>query len=308
MRRPRLGAIVGGRRRRRLGAGVALIAVVAVVAFLVLDNHSSSPSNAAGASETGGAATVARRDLVETDTESGTLSYSDPQTVYNRLSGTVTWLPQVGRKVRPGGTLYKVDGHPVILMNGSTPAYRTLAPEVSDGADVLQLNRNLVQLGFNPDGIVVDDVWQPATTVGVELFQESLGEAPTGSLSFGQIVFLSGPQLISAVDTTLGSNGSGGSGSGGSSSQASAVVSVPRPEFVSLTTTTGPSDTSTSTSSRRRRPRRPRRRPPRRPRRLRRLRLPAPRPRRPRRPPRATRAVGAGTPSRTAPRTSSSAP
>ena len=46
-----------------------------------------------------GAATVQRRDLVETDTESGTLSYADPQTVYDRLSGTITWLPAVGRAI-----------------------------------------------------------------------------------------------------------------------------------------------------------------------------------------------------------------
>jgi hypothetical protein len=249
MRRPRLGAIVGGRRRRRLGAGLALLAVVVVVVLVVLGNRSSSPSNAAAANATGGATTVARRNLVQTDTESGTLSYNNPQTVYNRLGGTITWLPQIGREIRPGGTLYKVDGQPVILMNGSTPAYRTLSPAVSDGADVLQLNRNLVRLGFDPDGIVVDDIWQPATTVGVELFQESLGEAPTGTLSFGQIVFLRGPQLIATVDATLGSNGGGGSGAGGgSTSSARAVVSTSHPEFVSLTTATTPTDTSTSTS------------------------------------------------------------
>ena len=57
-------------------------------------------------------------------------------------------------------------GVPVILMNGTTPAYRDLNSSDSDGPDILELNRNLVALGFNPDGIVVDDVWQPATTAG----------------------------------------------------------------------------------------------------------------------------------------------
>ena len=250
MRRPRLSAIAGGISRRRVGAGLALIAVIAVVAVVVLANRSSSPSTAAGASQTGGAATVARRDLVQTDTESGTLSYSDPQTVYNRLGGTITWLPPVGREIKPGGTLYKVDGQPVILMSGRTPAYRTLSPAVGDGNDVLQLNRNLVRLGFNPDGIVVDDVWQPATTIGVELFQESLGEAPTGTLSLGEVVFLPGPQLISTVDGTVGANASGGSAAAGSSaSQASAVVDPSPPEFVSLTTSTTTSTGEAPTST-----------------------------------------------------------
>jgi hypothetical protein len=96
MSRATLGRLSGG-RRRRIGAALALIAVVAVVVIIVLSSGSSSPSNAAAnASTATGAATVQRRNLVETDTESGTLSYADPQTVYNRLSGTITWLPNVG--------------------------------------------------------------------------------------------------------------------------------------------------------------------------------------------------------------------
>jgi cell division septation protein DedD len=248
MRRPSLGAIAGGRRRRRVGAALALLAVIAVVVVVVLDNSSSAPpSAAANASQATGAATVERRNLTETDTEAGTLSYDGPQTVYNRLGGTITWLPQIGQKIKPGGTLYKVDGEPVTLMDGGTPAYRTLAPGITDGADVLELNRNLARLGFDSDGIVVDDVWQAATTVGVELFQESLGETPTGTLTLGQVVFLPGPQLVSTVDGTLGGDGGGGSGAAGSSGTSASVTLAPaQPEFVSLTTT---STTSSATAT-----------------------------------------------------------
>ncbi len=120
MHRPRLGALAGGTRRRRVGAGLALLAVIAVVVIVILDNSaSSSPNAAADASQVGGAATVERRNLTETDTEAGTLSYNNPQTVYNRLGGTITWLPNVGQEIKPGGTLYKVDGQPVILMDGA---------------------------------------------------------------------------------------------------------------------------------------------------------------------------------------------
>ena len=38
--------------------------------------------------------------------------------------------------IKPGGTLYKVDGEPVILMDGTTPAYRDSAASDSDGADI----------------------------------------------------------------------------------------------------------------------------------------------------------------------------
>lgn len=242
--------------RRRLGAAVALVAVVAVVLFIVLSSGSSSPGNAAAnASTATGAATVQRRNLIATDTESGTLSYADAQTVYNRLSGTITWLPNVGQVIHPGGTLFKVDGEPVVLMDGGTPAYRDLSASDSSGEDILQLNRNLVRLGFNPDGIVIDDEWQAATTAGVDLFQASLGEAETGVLTLGQIVFLPGDQLVSTVDGTVGSTGGGGS----SNSNASTAVDPPAPQFVSFhvagtttpttgTTTTTPT-TGTSTGS-----------------------------------------------------------
>jgi hypothetical protein len=165
--------------------------------------------------------------------------------VYNRLSGTITWLPAVGQVIKPGQALYRVDGAPVILMDGTTPAYRDLNSSDSDGQDILQLNRNLVALGFNPDGIVVDDVWQAATTAGVELYQESLGETETGSIALGKIVFLPGPQLISTVDATVGSNGSGGSNPSGSSASYEPSA-TPAPEFVDLKTTTAPTTTTTT--------------------------------------------------------------
>ena len=227
MARPRLGRVTGG--GGRLAAGVALLVAIVVVVVIVV-NASSGPSagTAAGAATGSGAATVERQNLTETDTESGTLSYSNPQTVYDRLGGTITWLPAAGDEIKPGQTLYKVDGQPVVLMSGDTPAYRTLSPDISDGPDVLQLNRNLVRLGFNADGITVDDVWQAGTTLGVEQFQESLGQTPTGALSLGQIVFLPGPQLISTVEGTLGA------GSGSSNASASTIVGASRPEFVSL--------------------------------------------------------------------------
>ena len=240
------------RGRTRIAAALALVVVIAVILIVVLDSGSpSTPASSANAADVTGAATVQRRDLVETDTESGTLSYADPQTVYNRLSGTITSLPNVGQLIKPGGTLFRVNGEPVTLMNGSTPAFRALGPSDTAGADILQLNRNLVALGFNPDGIVIDDVWQAATTAGVELFQASLGETETGTLELGQVVFMSGAQLISAVDGTLGSTGGGGgSNASNPASSASTTVDPPAPEFVSLQTNNCPgSGSSTSTAT-----------------------------------------------------------
>jgi hypothetical protein len=223
-------------RGGRVAASLALLIAVGVVVTIVLRPGSPSPSRATDAAGSSSAtATVQRRDLVQTDTESGTLGHGNPQTVYDRLSGTITWLPSVGQVIAPGQALFRVAGQPVILMNGSTPAYRDLGPSDSDAQDVLQLNRNLVALGFNSAGIVVDDAWQAATTAGVDDLQASLGETETGTLKLGQVVFLSGDRLVSSVAVQLGS-------------QAALRTAVaPTPQFVSLTTTGTITGTATAT-------------------------------------------------------------
>ncbi len=138
------------RRRGRWVATLALVAVAVVVVAIVVSNN-SAPSHSTGAGTTAtGAATVQRRNLVATDTESGTLSYANQQTVYNRLSGTITWVPQVGQVIRPGHALFTVDNKPVLLMSGSTPAYRDLTASAVSGPDVYELNRNLVGARIQP--------------------------------------------------------------------------------------------------------------------------------------------------------------
>jgi hypothetical protein len=253
-----------GRRlagRARVVVVGALLVAGTVVAGLVISAGSTTPSRGPASSTTGsGTTAVQRRNLVETDTESGTLSYAASHTVYNRLSGTITWLPGVGQLIKRGQALFRVDNKPVILLYGSTPAYRDLDSSDSSGPDIRELNANLVALGYNPDGIVVDDTWQTATTAGVETFQKALGETENGKLPLGRVVFLPGKQLVNSLDGTVGS-GSGGSGSG-SSTAGYIPADAPSPEFVSYhgsstgttgrtgaTATTPTTTTSTSTTS-----------------------------------------------------------
>jgi hypothetical protein len=193
------------RHRGRWVASLALLAVAAVVVVIVVSNNKPSTGGSVAGTTATGAATVQRRNLVATDTESGTLSYAGSQTVYNRLSGTITWVPAVGRVIHAGQTLFDVDNKPVMLMDGATPAYRELSSTDVSGPDVYELNKNLVDLGYDPDGIVVDDEWQDATTAGIDELQYRLGATETGSLTLGQVVFLPGPQMVQTVDTTVGS-------------------------------------------------------------------------------------------------------
>ena len=71
-------------------------------------------------------ATIVRRTLIESTTVDGTLGYGSTQTVYDRLSGTYTWLPPSGVVITRGGTLFRLDELPVVLMYGAVPAYRAL--------------------------------------------------------------------------------------------------------------------------------------------------------------------------------------
>lgn len=235
------------RWRRVALAVVAIVGVVVAVGVIVASG--GSPSSGGGNARAG-AALVARRNLVATDTESGTLGYAASETVYDRLSGTVTSLPAVGEVIRQGQTLFRVDDTPVVLFDGGTPAYRVLSPSDRAGPDILELNRDLKALGFDSgDQIVADDVWQSATTAAVDLWQGSLGLAETGSIPLGRIVFLPGAQRVTAVNTVLGSTGqsaaSGSSASGSGAGGSTATPVVGRAELVRFTTTT----TSTLTTT-----------------------------------------------------------
>jgi hypothetical protein len=67
--------------------------------------------------------------------------------VFNQARGTCTQLPEAGDKVDCGDVLYRVNDKPVLLLCGSTPAYRSLSRGES-GPDVTELNANLVDLGY----------------------------------------------------------------------------------------------------------------------------------------------------------------
>ncbi len=96
-----------------------------------------------------GSELVERRTLVDSATVDGTLGYGASRPALDRRGGTLTWLPRTGATIHPGERIFEVDGDPVILMDGTTPAWRTLQ-RGDEGADVLQLERNLAALGHDP--------------------------------------------------------------------------------------------------------------------------------------------------------------
>jgi hypothetical protein len=157
-------------------------------------------------------AAVERRTLSDQISQSGTLTYraqpdGSPYTVFNRARGTYTKLPSSGDHVGCGGVLYRVNNKPVLLLCGSTPAYRSLS-EGDRGPDVAELNTNLVDLGYatraqlNPSS----DSFSAATAAALQKLQAKLGEDQTGSLALGQVVFLPESLRIATVSGELGAS------------------------------------------------------------------------------------------------------
>jgi peptidoglycan hydrolase-like protein with peptidoglycan-binding domain len=230
-------------RSRRLAAAVALAAGVLAVAGGGLAVTSGGNDADAQQASTGTSTTeIVRQDLVETQSADGTLGYADERTVMTTRAGSVTWLPAVGSTVKTNQRLFQVDGENVYLLDGTTPAWRTLEPGLT-GEDVHQLERNLRELGHDPDhDIDVDRTWDAGTTAAVRRWQDAKGLEQTGNIELGRIAFEPGDRRIAEQSVTLGgptSSGTGASGeSGGSGDSASATDGASSQSAVLVTTST----------------------------------------------------------------------
>lgn len=200
-----------------LAAGV-YIQTVHPDGFDLADPLSHRPQSTASAqtNDAGTAtATVQRMSLSETTSVTGTLGYEGDYAVVGRTSGTVTWLPGLGEVIHQGEVLYRTDGNPVVLLYGSVPAYRDLAAGATaddvTGADVAELNQDLVNLGYVHEDDVSSgwDEYNWATVDGVKKLQKSLDLDQTGKLSLGDVVFLPTAVRVTALDVNLGGSARG---------------------------------------------------------------------------------------------------
>jgi peptidoglycan hydrolase-like protein with peptidoglycan-binding domain len=191
--------------RRRLAVAGAGLAAVGTATALVAFAGSSGTGSANTPPHTGATATIERRDLIQTDDEPGALGYRDSRMAYTALAGTVTWLPAPGAVIATNHRLLALDGKPVVLMNGSVPMYRALSSGVADGADVRELETDLVALGYDPNrAITVDDHYSSATAAAVNRWKEAHGLTQNGQVELGRIVFLPGARRITTLDVHIG--------------------------------------------------------------------------------------------------------
>jgi hypothetical protein len=200
------------KRRGLLGGGVAVFVAVGGVVLAVTGPYGDDGKPATRAGDWTALVAVREGPLSSQVSQSGTLSYSagadgTPYSVVNQARGTYTWVPAAGTQVDCGDTLYKVGEKPVILICGSTPAYRNLA-EGDDGKDVRALNKTLVNEGYADKSELDPDSghfgWE--TAVALEKLQDKRGADVTGRLDLGQAVFLPGPLRISKVTAKNGTS------------------------------------------------------------------------------------------------------
>jgi multidrug efflux pump subunit AcrA (membrane-fusion protein) len=198
------------RRSWLLAGAVVLVALVATGGVLAMSG--AKQATAAGKEPSVRTATVERGTLSDQISQAGTLTYrarpdGSSYTVFDRARGTYTKLPTSGDQVDCGSTLYRVNNQPVLLLCGSTPAYRSLS-EGASGPDVVEFNTNLLRLGYatraqlNPSS----DSFSAATAAALQKLQAKLGEDPTGSLALGQVVFLPESLRIATVSGELGAS------------------------------------------------------------------------------------------------------
>jgi hypothetical protein len=197
------------RRRLPLRLFAALALVLAAVGIAVVVTNPFRGGRARSGLLDNGASTslasVTSGSLASQTQVSGTLGYADSFSVVNQAGGAATWLPGSGQVIRRGQVLYRAAGDPVVLMYGSTPAYRLLKYGMT-GADVRQLNANLVALGYVSSSYLdpTSDYFSAETKYALELLQDALGFKETGKLALGQAVFLPGALRITHVMATLG--------------------------------------------------------------------------------------------------------
>jgi hypothetical protein len=213
--RANLSGMPPGRRRWRwAGAGVVAGVIVAGTAVIVVwpfGGQSPAGSGSAGLYQTA-TGTITQGTLTSRIAVDATLGDAGSYNVVNRTQGTYTAVPAVGQALRQGQVLYQVNQSPVVLLYGQVPAYRDLS-EGTTGADVRQLNGDLVALGYATAAELDPsfDYFSAQTAYAVEQLQAHLGVSQTGSVSLGQVVFLPSAIRVTAVQAFAGAPAGPGS-------------------------------------------------------------------------------------------------
>ncbi|MFJ2743535.1 peptidoglycan-binding protein [Streptomyces sp. NPDC087440] len=188
------------RRTAFLALGALTAAAAVTTGVLVLGDGGAADAQA-GPALPNGTATVVRTDLVQSKTVDGKLDFAQRRPVKAVVEGTVTVAAAEGRTLGLGDALYELNDKPVTLLYGPVPMFREM--KVGDkGSDVLQLERNLRDLGYGAK-VYVDTRYDKDTEAAVKRWQKSLNREPTGRVGMGDVVFQRGKVKVVAADAVL---------------------------------------------------------------------------------------------------------
>ncbi len=128
----------------------------------------------------------------------------------NLAVGTVTTVDvAAGDEVQSGSRLYSVNLRPVVIAEGSIPAFQMLAQGMK-GQDVAQLQQMLTTGGFYTGA--VDGGFGYRTGQAVKAWQKSLGVPQDGMVQAGDIIYVPDLPTRVALDTEVVKRGAALSG------------------------------------------------------------------------------------------------
>jgi len=195
---------------------VTLVCVVIAAAvgggIVVVANRTRTPTSGAHAAVQLSTVKVLQKDLTTYTETTATLGFTTSATISSPVAGTVTSLANVGDVIDAGSLVATIDANPVIALVGDVPGYRDLSTSSSAGADVRQLETNLVLLGFDPNSKVhIDEVYDTATAAAVTLWEDSIGLAGDGKAAQKEITYIPGRILVDTVSASVGGAAESGS-------------------------------------------------------------------------------------------------
>jgi hypothetical protein len=144
-----------------------------------------------------------------------------------------TSLPKVGDVIKQDQPVYSVSNKPVPLLYGSIPAYRAFYVGMPDGADVGELTRDLIVLGY-ANSLPQSNTYSSDTAAAVERWQTALGLPATGEILLGEAVFEPGPIRVTSVTPSVGASTGGGGGTGGGGSGGTVLTATSTTPIVTV--------------------------------------------------------------------------
>ena len=155
------------------GKRVGIAVVIAIIAGLVVVWQTSGGDDGEEAKDPPLVNRVTQRTLRDELTISGELRRDELSTINSPFDGRVSQLSvEDGDNINAGDVLLALDGRPAVAVNGDFSFWRQLDVG-TDGPDVLQLERILLESGYDPGA--VDTLFTEATRSALRQWQINYG-------------------------------------------------------------------------------------------------------------------------------------